>query len=895
MSTEAWRTLSEHLDEALDLSEEDRAAWLRRLHERDPALATTLGELLQARAEKGYSQFLSGPSPLPEGVIGTATLIGRRVGPYVIEAEIARGGMGGVWRARRDDGRFEGVVAIKLVNAFLIGQGGEERFRTEGQLLGKLYHPNIARLLDAGLLDGAQPYLVLEYVQGEPIDAYCVRNALTVEARVRLFLNVLAAVGHAHSHLIVHRDLKPANIHIAQDGTVKLLDFGIAKLIDGDDPAAAVTRSSLGPLTPQYAAPEQLLGRPVTTGTDIYALGLVLYVCLTGTHPVPANTRSTAEIMRSILTEEPARASSVAAGSGVEPRALRGDLDNILRKTLKKDPGERYLSAGAFADDLRHFLNHEPVAAHADSVAYRVAKFVRRHRAAVIAGIIVAIALLGTGAFAVMQLFEARAQRDLAQLEAEHAGAQNELTEFLLGDSLGQASSEVVSQKLNRARDLIHRRFRTDPKLQADLLNGLSGRYIDAGDAKGGAEVMNEAEAIGRRLDDPHLNADIACGKAQDAVEGGNLTLAHEQERIGLANLRRLKIVEPGQAAECAMATAYIAEREGDYARATRAMRDAMSALEKAGITRTSRYTSIAHEYARSLSLAGNYRDAWGAEQSVLAIVADVGRDDSDAYYAMVNVGTVALLAGGQPKKSLELLNAVIEKSRKLASSMQLPFYLIATQLLDQSAAGISGSQERGLMQAADEAEMQGLLSAVATYRVGAIRAALAHGDLAAADAFWGKIAALEVKYMADPAWRRDALRLLMAHALLNLTKQDTIGAAEKIAQAAAMIPADRQPSDPQWQQIVVLRGEIELAQHQYAAAAADAQIAVARARLEAIDPRSSCWVGEALVLRARSELGSGDKAAAAASAREALPHLEQNLDVSHPLIAAAKTLSSAI
>ena len=222
----------------------------------------------------------------------------------------------------------------------------------------------------------------LEYVQGEPIDAYCAHNALNVEERVRLYSSVLAA-RDAHSHLIVHRDLKPANIFITHDGTVKLLDFGIAKLIDAADPSIALTQSRLGPSTPQYAA-ASTIAQPVTTATDIYTLGSVLYVCLTGTHPVPANVHSTSELIRTVLTQEPQRASSVAAGAGIEPRALRGDLDNVLGKALKKSPCERYLSAGAFADDLRHYLNHEPISAHADTIPYRIAKFVRRHRAAVL-------------------------------------------------------------------------------------------------------------------------------------------------------------------------------------------------------------------------------------------------------------------------------------------------------------------------------------------------------------------------------------------------------------------------------------------------------------------------------------------------------------------------------
>ncbi|HEY2678062.1 MAG TPA: serine/threonine-protein kinase [Steroidobacteraceae bacterium] len=891
MSDETWHALSKYLDEALDLPDPERSIWLRRLRDADPAFAAKLAHLLEARAQPGYSEFLEAPVASLAGAAGGAILVGRRIGAYVIEAEIGRGGMGSVWRARRDDGRYEGFVAVKFVHAARIGQAGDERFRVEGKLLGKLDHPNIGRLLDAGMLDGNQPYLVLEYFEGEQIDAYCDRHELSVEARVKLFLDVLAAVGHAHSHLIVHRDLKPPNILITREGSVKLLDFGIAKLLDADDTSLALTQSRAVPLTPQYAAPEQLLGHPVTTATDIYALGLVLYVCLTGTHPVPARTRSNADLLRSVLTDEPPRPSEVAVGAGIEPRALEGDLDNIIGKALKKNPSERYASAGAFADDLTRFLRHEPVSARADTWPYRIVKFARRNRGAVIAGVLVAIALIGVGIFAVINLFEARAQRDLAKLEAAHARAQSDLTEFLLGDSLSLAPRELVAQRLDRARTLIDRRFADEPEIQARLLLGLSGRYIDVGESKAGSDVMNEAQAISRRVNDPWLNADIACGKAQDAVEVGNLRLAHEQETIGLDNLRRLSPVSPELFAECAMATAYIAEREGNYGRATAAMSDAMKNLQQAHLERTSRYTSIAHEYARSLSLAGDYRQAWAAEQSVMAVVKEVGREDSDAYYAMVNVAGTALIAGGEPKKALELLDATIEKARNSTPNAELPFYLEATRLIARSAQGIRGSEERGLMHAADQAEKQGLATAVATYRVDAIRAALDGGDIAAADADWVKISPLESKYLADPAWQRDAKRLLMAHARLNLAKHDLAAAANEIAMAAGLDSQSQQASDPEWEHILVMRGEIELAQQAYDAADADAQAAVTRARQEAVDPNSSAWIGEALILRGRCESAMGNKTAAAASAREALPHLQQNLDPSDPLLAQEKTL----
>src|ERR1700742_543329 len=382
LSAEQWRLYSDYLERAIELAESERGPWRADLASGHPEIAVKIEESLAARDRKEFGDFLAA-SPFSNAPNVYATLIGRRVGPYLIESEIGRGGMGSVWRARRVDGRFEGTVAIKFVHAYWLGREGEERFRSEGRLLGRLDHPNIARLIDAGVIDDSHPYLVLEYVEGEPIDAYCDRLHLNIEARVALFEGILAAVGHAHSHLIIHRDLKPANVFVTREGAVKLLDFGIAKLLtqEGD---TAVTQTSAHALTPQYAAPEQLLGRPVTTATDVYALGLVLYVLLTGAHPLGTGTRSTAELISAVLNEETPRPSMVATGTITTQRALEGDLDTILGKALKKDPAERYASVGAFAEDLRRFLSHEPISARPDTVPYRVTKFVRRNRGSVV-------------------------------------------------------------------------------------------------------------------------------------------------------------------------------------------------------------------------------------------------------------------------------------------------------------------------------------------------------------------------------------------------------------------------------------------------------------------------------------------------------------------------------
>ncbi len=891
LSESEWRSLSACLDEALALEEPKRSAWLTALGKTDAALAARVAKVLAAGDRPEFDQFLFDLPSLPQDE-PNATLIGRSVGPYLIEAEVGRGGMGSVWRAKRMDGRYAGTVAIKFVHASWFGREGGQRFRLEGQLLARLDHPHIARLLDAGMLDGTQPYLILEYIEGEPIDAYCARQHLGLEPRIRLFLDVLAGVSHAHNHLIVHRDLKPANIFVTRDGVVKLLDFGVAKLL-GDDPGSEdVPHSSAVALTPQYAAPEQLLGRAVSTATDVYALGLVLYLLLTGRHPFASANRTRSEAINAILQESAARASAGASLELIPGKLLEGDLDNILHKALKREASERYASASALAEDLERFLDHRPVLARPDTFRYRAAKFARRNRGLLLAGGLACFALIVTSAFALVQMFEARAQRDVAVFEATHASAQSELTEFLLGDSLSQAPKEIAHLRLDRARDLIHRRFRNDPLLQAGLLIGLSGRYLDAGDFRGGAELMREAQDIGRRLDDPDLNADIACGRAEDAIETGDLATAREQMAIAKRNLGRLRIVPVGLAAQCTKSTAFIANQEGDYARAVAILGDGLRELERAGQQRTSTYTSMAHEYARALSMSGDYRGAWTAEQQVLAIVKDVGRDDSDAYYAMVNVGATALISGGQPRKALELIQATMARSKEAASGSGLPFYLDATRLLSRAAMGSSGAADNGLMSAAETAEKQGLFSAVPIYRSSAVRAAILRGDLDAAQSEWAVLGPLEGQLLANRSRPRDSERVLIEHARLELALQHPAQAAARLNQATQLIPADRRAVDPEWRSIVLLRAQIEWATHDYAAALRDARTAVERARAEAVDPRSSAWIGEGLFWQARIQAALGDLTSAAASAREALLHLSENLDGTHPTVVAARLLA---
>jgi serine/threonine protein kinase/Tol biopolymer transport system component len=400
LSSHRWQTLSPWLDEALELRVEDRSVWLTSLRARNPELADELEMLLEEHRVLSEEGFLEQRSAALSRELG---LSGQTFGVYTLVSQIGQGGMGSVWLAERSDGRFDRRVAVKALNIALIGNSGEERFKREGNILGRISHPHIAELYDAGVSPAGQPYLVLEHVDGVHIDRYCDLRVLPVAARVRLFLDVLEAVAHAHANLVVHRDIKPSNVLVTAGGMVKLLDFGIAKLLpQADDTGVAtlLTQEAGAAMTPEYAAPEQFSGGVVTNATDVYALGVLLYELLTGRSPAGPGPHSAASLVKSILEIEPLRMSRAAVLAGIEAKAaaasrgttpdklsrlLRGDLDTIVARALKKNPQERYASAVAFAEDLRRYLAHEPIAARSDTIARRAVRFMRRHRRFILA------------------------------------------------------------------------------------------------------------------------------------------------------------------------------------------------------------------------------------------------------------------------------------------------------------------------------------------------------------------------------------------------------------------------------------------------------------------------------------------------------------------------------
>ena len=532
-----WAQLSPLLDELLDLPEQERQARLAVVRAENPQLGDELAALLTASQSDQVKDFLSKPLLNAVDQTSESTLAGQRLGAYVLESPLGQGGTGSVWRARREDGRFTGAVAIKLLHLSLLGRAGAERFKREGDILARLTHPNIAHLLDAGVTPGGQPYLVIELVEGERIDRHCDAKRLDVNARLALFDKVLAAVAHAHTHLVIHRDIKPGNILVTPDGTVKLLDFGIAKLLEDETTAGEVTeltRDGGRVLTPEYAAPEQLRGEAITTATDVYALGVLLYQLLSGRHPTSPESGTSAEIVRATL-ETDAQVMSRAATTPDLRRLLQGDLDNITAQALRKLPSERYGTVAAFAEDLRRHRAHEPVSARADSLGYRTRKFVRRHRGSVAAGTLTLLAIMGGLVGTVWQAQRAEREKQQALIQLDRAEAMNELVTVALGPVSDKPLS--VADVLSRGEIMVDKQFQDAPDIRAFLKMRLADMWSHGTEMKRMEALLLDARSAAQSIGDTATVTSADCKLSRLATDRGDFESARRQLNESIARL----------------------------------------------------------------------------------------------------------------------------------------------------------------------------------------------------------------------------------------------------------------------------------------------------------------------------------------------------------------------
>jgi tetratricopeptide (TPR) repeat protein len=478
VTPELWAVVTDLFGQALELSAEERRAFVSRVEARNQAAARELACLLEEHERPG--EFLA---PLQPAASPDTDLTGTTLGTYRLVRVLGRGGMGAVYLAERSDGAFSKQVALKLLSpAFLHAQ---DRFRREREFLARLDHPNVARLLDGGSTSEGLPYLVLEYVDGAPITRYCADRHLKLNDRLELLLQVCAGISHAHQRLIIHRDIKPENILVTADGVVKVLDFGIATLRD----PVRVTQHR--PATPAYSSPEQLTGEPMTTASDVYAIGVLAYEVLTGSLPYPLRSNNLGEILNAVLSAEPIQASQAAALAPHVARQLRGDLDNILARAIAKDPSRRYSSAQQLAEDIEAYLGGSPVRARPDTIGYRAQKFVGRHRFASAFAALTVVFLVAGVAVSLWQASVARRRfNDLRQLAHAVVFDVNDTLSAIPGTT---AARKLVVETALQYLDRLGRDNLSDPQLREEL----AAAYLRIGKVQGGAFLANLGDTAG--------------------------------------------------------------------------------------------------------------------------------------------------------------------------------------------------------------------------------------------------------------------------------------------------------------------------------------------------------------------------------------------------------------
>jgi tetratricopeptide (TPR) repeat protein len=862
-----WDALSPLLDELMALDAPARAERIAQLRREGHADANDLADLVAQYAEMEREGFLEGPLVRPVQEPG---LQGQVVGSYTLDSLLGQGGMGTVWLAHRSDGRYDARVAVKLLNPALLGPGGIERFRREGQALGRLTHPNIARLIDAGVTQTGQPYLVIEYVEGETITKWCDSRRLDVRASVRLFLDVLAAVAHAHAKFILHRDLKPSNIMVTAEGQVKLLDFGIAKLLDdGADatPMSDLTRLGGYAFTPEYAAPEQVQGDEVSSATDVYSLGALLYVLLTGRHPTVGSGRTPLERMRAIVDTEPVRPSEAA-------RALRGDLDNIILKALKKSPAERYPTVEAFAEDLRRHLNHEPVSARADSFAYRTGKFVVRNRLAVGAAAIVLLTIIAGAAVSVWEAIEATRQRDRALSLVARNDAVIEFVKGMLTEVAPADQPVRVADLIERSRSIL---IREDdiPEHRAAILSMLSSYYLSSGNPAQAQDMLARARELTEATTDRDLRALLLCESAYAASLLGRPDDAKLLIEQGLA-----ASVHTTSEVQCVRNRGFIAQNTNDPQAALEYALRAQTLLRASPIPKPDIEAFVLADIAAAHYLAGRNGEAERFYAQALAKMTEIGRGESPSVFFLRNNWGLASNSAGDTRRALEQYDEALRIAVQRSVGGEPPPYLLvnrASALSSLARYPEALEAYRIAIESATRAGHTNVRVGALAYRAGTF---LLMGDTQRAERELADIAPLvgnSVPADSVPAMlimqvqaRIDAAHGRFAEAIAGLTKIVEFYDGRSMA-VAPLVRA------------LNFRADAHLGKGETDAAIADARRALEISRRLQGDKPWSSLTGLSLLTIARMDESRSDNEAARLAAKEALPHLRETLGPEHP------------
>jgi serine/threonine protein kinase len=680
MQPDRWRIIDELFHAAFELPANQRTAFLERACGADAFLRAEIEKLIDGSDQAG--NFIEKPPLIDLTTIELeeteTTLTDLRLGSYKVIREIGRGGMGTVYLAARADEEFQKHVAIKVVTAGFDHESIIQRFRVERQILAGLDHPNIARLLDGGTTQSGAPYFVMEYIEGRSIREYCDADRLTTIERLKLFQTVCSAVHFAHQNLVVHRDIKPGNILVTADGTPKLLDFGVAKLLSATAQGDELTGATMRMMTPEYASPEQARGETITTASDVYSLGVLLYELLTGHRPYRVTSRSMMEVIEAICEEEPAKPSTaigrtitltvagrvteetvtpeeVCKARDSEPNRLRreleGDLDNIVLKAMRKEPQRRYASVEQFSEDIQRYFDHLPVIARKDTVSYRASKFIVRHKAGVAACALVIVALLAGAVTTLWQAHAARQQRDKAEHRFSQVRKLAKAVLFDYHDGVEKlAGSTHIREKMVRDALEYLDSLAADSAGDFTLQSEIASAYEKVGDVQGapyranlgnyaGALVSHgKALAIREELNSaPDASAQIKLDLARSYGSVGELSQVTGDIPAALGNYGKAFAVFASFSNRSAEAERSLSSLHVRFGRALRATGELTKALDnyRQGIAITSRLSAASPDeqvlkrdlaftnifLGDALKDSGEVKEALAAEREAFALL----------------------------------------------------------------------------------------------------------------------------------------------------------------------------------------------------------------------------------------------------------------------------------
>ena len=811
-----WKRLSPLLDTALDLAPADRAAWLASLPAEHEDLRESLAELLAKPVETG--DFLD---RLPEfSAVPSAVTLGPgvTVGPYRLLRELGQGGTSSVWLAERVDGSIKRTVALKLPHLGFIDRGIEQRILRETEILASLEHPHIARLYDAGIDERGRPYLALEYVDGVPPDEYCRTGRLGLRDKLALFLNILRAVAFAHARLIVHRDLKPNNILIAEGSDVRLLDFGIARLLQPDTGLRAQqTVVGAAALTPAYAAPEQFTGQAVTVATDVYSLGVILFELLAGCSPYSPRGRSLGAYEQEVRYVEPPLMSRTARPA--ESGALRGDLDAIVAKALEKKPEDRYASVEAFANDIERHLAAQPIAARPRSFTYVAKKFVRRNLLPLSIATLTVTVLIVSLAVAAWQWRDAERQRAIAVDRLANSDAAATFTSTVLIEGMQPGESLTFEQLIARSEEIAQQTGRNDLRARIFAAQFLADWYRANGLSRRAEEVLTRT-IDSLPADSPRLGSALRCsrayawrqlGRSEEAIE----TLTREIE---------LNADDPAVATQCLLVRSSIAASSGDSQNALDYAERALARYEEAGVESIYGRSEILQALGGAHAIRDEYATAHEKYREALQLFSDAGRARSRPAAQVHDDWASVWMNAGNPRRALEEIDIAWAMTRDLSPGAQPTDNRVGRRARILGQLGRYEESEAEWTAALDLARVRGNLPNIAAVYIGRAEIATLQSRFAEAHAHLQRAEAA-LRESALPAHHVLGTRFAITNGALLAASGNTVGANAELTRALEQYRA-LECCRSHMALSLALRAEVALREGRISDAAADARSA---------------------------------------------------------------------